>query len=211
MSVSWTCRPLLAAEPPVAGTMHHTSRGEKKVSVAQPAQKCLSDLRAFDGQMGKSGYWLGGDGYGYGYPMSGYGTGYAMGGHPETTTYENARPGYEVRMLIASANILAQHGQQQQCEDVLATTRTVYKQYRADLHGRGVPMADVPGWRIRQIAAAEPVTSKTTSFRSDELLGTEVRDPQNLALGSVDDLVMKSEDGRDRLSGDRPRRNFRDR
>ena len=53
-----------------------------------------------------------------------------------------------------------------------------------------VPMADMQGWRQLQIAAAQPVTSKNTSFRSDELVGTEVRSPQNEALGSVEDLVM---------------------
>jgi hypothetical protein len=52
-----------------------------------------------------------------------------------------------------------------------------------------VPMADVPVWRQRQIAAAQPVTGKNTSIRPDELLGTEVRSPRNEALGSVENLV----------------------
>ena len=63
------------------------------------------------------------------------------------------------------------------------------------MHSEGVPMADMPHWRQNQIAAAQPVTSKTTSFRSDQLLGTDVRDPQNEALGSVDDLVMSPKTG----------------
>jgi sporulation protein YlmC with PRC-barrel domain len=49
---------------------------------------------------------------------------------------------------------------------------------------------DVPRWRKLQIAAAQPVTSKNISFRSDELLGIGVHTPQNEALGSVEDLVM---------------------
>ena len=52
-----------------------------------------------------------------------------------------------------------------------------------------LPMADVPVWRQQQIAAARPVTSENTPFRPDELLGTEVRSPQNEALGNVENLV----------------------
>jgi sporulation protein YlmC with PRC-barrel domain len=158
-----------------------------------------------------SGYWLGGSVDGYGYPLLGFGYGYSSGAYPITTAatssdavapatrstaepatndYGTARPGYEVRTLIASANILAQHGQQQACEDVLATTRDVYKHYAADMRGRDMPAADVPDWRQRQIATAKPVTSETASFRSDELVGTDVRSPTNQALGSVQDLVM---------------------
>ena len=64
------------------------------------------------------------------------------------------------------------------------------------MHSQGVPPADVPGWRKLQIAAAQPVTSNNTSFRSDELLGIDVRTPQNEALGSVEDLVMSSQTGK---------------
>jgi hypothetical protein len=51
-------------------------------------------------------------------------------------------------------------------------------------------MADVPVWRQRQIGAAQPVTSKNTPIRPDELLGAEVRSPRNEALGSAENLVM---------------------
>ncbi len=184
--------PLLAAQPPAPEPVNSPSASGANVAATKPAQKCLSDLRAFDSQMEKDGYWLGGSGYGYGYPLGGSGYGYPLGGQPaaSATGYQNARPGYEVRNLIASANILARHGQQQPCEDVLATTRDIYKLYMAGMHSGGVPMADMPGWRNRAIADAQPVTSKDTSFRSDELLGTDVRNPQNEALGTVDDLVM---------------------
>jgi len=134
---------------------------EKNASAIKPAQQCLSDLRAFDSQMRKDGYWLGGSGYGYGYPIDGPGFGYGYpisGGLAATGTgYRDARPGYEVRILVASANILARHGRQQLCEDVLATTRDTYKLYLADMHSRGVPMANVPSWQQQQIAAATPV------------------------------------------------------
>jgi len=191
--------PVLAAQPPLPDAKPQASAAEANVASAQPAAKCLADLSAFDAQMQKDGYWLGGSGYGYGYPVGGFGYGYGypmMGGPATAPGYQNARPGYEVRTLIAAANVLARHGQQQPCEDVLATTRDVYKAYVSDMQSGKVPMVDVPGWQQRQIAAAQPVAGAATAFRSDELLGTDVRDPQNNALGSVDDLVMSPSTGK---------------
>jgi sporulation protein YlmC with PRC-barrel domain len=204
--------PLLAAEPPVSYSVNHSSPSKKNASITKPAEKCLSDLSAFNSRMEKDGYWLGGSGGGFGYPMDGLGyvgygythptggaaTGYPAGGYPAGTStgYHDVRSGYEVRSLLASANILARNGQQRQCEDMLATTRTVYNSYLADLHSRGVPMADVPSWRNQAIAAAQPVTSETTSFRSDELLDAPVRSRQDVALGSVDDIVISPQTGK---------------
>jgi sporulation protein YlmC with PRC-barrel domain len=172
---------------------------ETSNSDARAALTCVSDLRALKSQMGKDGYWLGGSGYGYGYPMgnSGYGWyGTVGGGNPAANGYENARPGYEVRTLLAAANILAQHGQQKACETVVDTTRGIYQLYVADLHRISVPIVDVPYWQQRQIAAAQPVTGQNKSFRSDELLGTEVRNPKGEALGSVEDLLMSPQTGK---------------
>lgn len=183
--------PLLAAEPQAAGTANPPS----PTSAIKPAEKCLTDLRAFNSQMEKDGYWRGGSPYGYGYPLGGYGS--FEGGYPAAAAgYQDVRPGYEVRTLIAAANILARNGQQQPCEAVLATTRGIYKQYAADLRSGGVWGADVPDWRQQQIAAVQPVTAKNASFRSDELLGTEVRNLQDEALGSVHDLVMSPQTGK---------------
>jgi|SRR5579872_813981 len=193
--------PLLAAEPAAAGTATPATPVEKAAAANQPAQQCLTDLRAFDSQMQKDGYWLSGSGYGYGYPMMGgygFGYGYPMnGGVTATQTgYRDARPGYDVRTLIAAANILARGGQQQACEEVLATTRDTYKIYVANLKSGKAPTADVPGWQQQQIAAAQPVTAKNPAFRSDQLIGIDVLNPQNTALGSVDDIVMSPQTGK---------------
>jgi sporulation protein YlmC with PRC-barrel domain len=191
--------PLIAAEPPATSTVNHLSPTEENVSGPAPAETCLNDLRSFGSQMQKDGYWLGGEGYGYGYPLGGYGYEYGLGSSPAEDSaggYVDARPGYEIRMLFASADILARHGQQQPCEDLLATTRDIYKLYVADMNQRGMPMADVRGWRQEQIAAAQPVAGKNTSVRSDELLGVDVRNAQDEALGSVDDLVMSPQTGK---------------
>jgi|SRR5579871_567843 len=132
-------------------------------AVSTPAKACLTDLRALDSQMEKEGYWLGGSGYGFGYPVgAAYGYGGSTGLETPATAavadYQAARPGYEVRMLLAFANTLARHGQQRGCEDVLATTRDIYKAYIADVQASGTPKAGIPGWREHQIATAKPVT-----------------------------------------------------
>jgi sporulation protein YlmC with PRC-barrel domain len=190
--------PLLAAPAPT----NDPPPSVKALSASDPAGACRSDVRAFNGQMEKDGYWLGGSGYGYGYPMGGigygaegYGDGYGYAS-ADTPGYRNARPGYEIRILLASANILAENGQQQACEGVLDTTRGIYKLYVGDMHSRGLRPVDEPGWQQKQIAAAQPVSAEHVSFRSDQLLDTAVRSPKDEALGSIQDLVMSPKTGK---------------
>jgi sporulation protein YlmC with PRC-barrel domain len=199
MFIGYAAR-LLAADPTATGTVNQSPADKAPAADKASVAKCLSDLRALDGQMEKEGYWLGASGYAYGYPTGEIGYG---GFHhsrrnsvANVTGYPNARPGYEIRSLVVAANILARHGNAPPCEEVLDTARDIYNQYSADMHTRGMPMVDMPGWRQEQIAAAQSVADKTTSFRSDELLGTDVRTPHNEALGSVDDLVMNPRTGK---------------
>ena len=53
-----------------------------------------------------------------------------------------------------------------------------------------------PGARQQQIDGAVPVTGSNVAFRSVALLGAEVRSPDGVALGSVDDLVLNPETGK---------------
>jgi sporulation protein YlmC with PRC-barrel domain len=170
-------------------------------AATKPAQKCLSALTAFDSQLQKDGYWIHGSGYGYGYPMVGYG--YAYGGArlaasstPKTSGYSRARPGYEVRTLLASANILAKRGDQQACESLLGSARNIYSTYAADLRSGQVPPVDVPAWRRQQIATAVAVSDPDLTFRSDQLVGAGVVNPKGADLGSVDDIVTDPQSGK---------------
>ena len=191
--------PALAAPPAAA-----SSSNASAAPTAQSAQQCTTDLRALDDQMQTDGYWLHGSGLGYGYPFFGYGYGYGFGeyglhgGHAiaATSSHWRARPGYEVRTLIASATILAARGQQQACEAVLSATRDVYKGYAADLRDGKVPRSDGPMWRRQQIAEARPVSSSKTVYRSDQLIGADVVNAQGDDLGDVYDVVMSPQTGK---------------
>jgi sporulation protein YlmC with PRC-barrel domain len=187
----------LAALLSAAPTNASSSGGDKPLA-AESAQGCISDLRAFSGQMQKGGYWLNASAFSYGYPMGGFGYGYPMIGYPvgAATGYPTARSGYKIRTLIASANILAQNGQQQVCEGVLATARDMYQAYAADMHEKKVATADGQSWQQQQIAAARPIADDKVGFRSDQLLEADVRSPQNAALGSVHDLIMSPQTGK---------------
>ena len=192
--------PLLAAQLPAPDAANQSPPSKVSPSIAKPAETCLNDLRAFDHQMEKDGYWVADAGAGLGYPAGGLAAGYddPMNSYPLTAAsgYPNARPGYELRTLVAAADILARHGEQQPCEDVLGATRVLYKTYVSDLHGAGLPTVDMPGWRQQQIAAAQAVAGKSAPFRSDELIGADVLNLRNQTLGSVDDLVISPQTGK---------------
>jgi sporulation protein YlmC with PRC-barrel domain len=189
---------LVAAQAADTETAKPTAT-EGDIATAKSADVCREDLKAFSHRMEKEGYWVAGDGYSLGYPMGAADFGKYGGTSPSGVQarvafvgsgFYNGRPGYELRVLIASANVLARHGQQQPCEDVLAATRELYASYLSYMQKEGTPPVDMAGWRQRQIAGAVPVTESKVAFRSDELLSVEVRSPDGVALGSVDDLVL---------------------
>jgi sporulation protein YlmC with PRC-barrel domain len=201
--------PLFAAPSTDTSPVHNPPGTTIAVSNEKPAQQCLTDLRAFERQMQTGGYWLPGSGDGYGYPMYGYSVNdqealspSAASGTdtdartPALAAYGQARPGYEIRTLIASANILAQHGQQLACESLLTQTRGMYMSYASDMRKGNVRKSDTPGWRNKEISTAQPVTGDSNGFRSDQLVGTDVVNPKQEELGSVNDIVISPKTGR---------------
>lgn len=196
-----------------AAPLHAATPKPTKVPVAtdpatEPAKQCLTDLSAFQDQMRKDGYWRGVSGYSYGYPMYGYGydnnvgmaAAPAMPGASAATmasaAYWRARPGYEIRVLFASAQILAQRGQQQPCEALLGATRDIYDRYAGELRSGNMPRDNPGGWRHDQLAAAQSVAGANVAYRSDQLIGTEVLNPKGDTLGSVNDLVLSPQTGK---------------
>jgi sporulation protein YlmC with PRC-barrel domain len=176
----------------------------------KPAQQCLRDIRQLSANLNKGGDWLDGGDYGYGYPMFGYGYAYGFGygadlGSPERAArpegieskgYWRARPGYEVRTLLAAANIVAEHGEEQACQTLLSMTRDAYTAYKADLKNGTARRGGVPGTRREQIANAQPMSTRNVAYRSDELIGSSVINGQDDSLGRVEDIVVSPETGK---------------
>lgn len=195
--------PLLAAPAPSVGASAHGSPAAKNTATTAVATACLKHLSTFDNQMEKSGYWLGGDSFGHGRSL--VGSPEAMIGSPAlmkhaaprtAAEYENARPGYEVRILVASATVLARNGQAKSCEAVLATAHAIYARYVGAMRNGNIHPSDASDWRRRQIGAARPVAGKNIAFQSDELIDATVLNPQNETLGSVDDILMSRKTGK---------------
>ncbi len=208
--------PLLAA-PPAQQVAAASDAAASATAAAdmKPDHACMSDLRTFSEQMQKDGYWLRGSDLGYGYPLYGYGYDYGYGaygygtghGYGEMGTtgsggpmdgggYSSARPGYEIRMLIGSAGILAERGESDACRAVLGAARAMYGRYAADLRDGKVPRADLGGWKRQQLASARPVAENEHAYRSDQLIGTDVLTAKGEDLGSVSDLVTSPKTGK---------------
>ena len=79
---------------------------------------------------------------------------------------------------------------------MLNSARGIYTSYAEDLRGGKLPRADLSTWRSQQIASAIAVTGADLAFRSDELVGAGVVNPQGADLGSIDDIVMDPQTGK---------------
>ena len=117
--------PLFAAPLPPTVAARRLALAVATGSTAKSAEKCLGDLRAFDSRMETDGFWR---------------SVYPIGG-------------YEVRGLVASVNVLAQHGEQQLCEDTLSTTRESTNATWPICPAGRVLTPDPPAWQ-RQIGTA---------------------------------------------------------
>jgi sporulation protein YlmC with PRC-barrel domain len=199
--------PLLAApSAQLVAAASDASASSTAAADVKPDHACMGDLRAFSDQMQKEGYWLRGSDLGYGYPLYGYGYGTGLGqgelgatgtdGTMYAGRYSTARPGYEIRMLVGSASVLAERGESEACRAVLGAARNLYGRYAADLREGKVPRADLGGWKRQQLASAKPFAASERAFRSDQLIGTDVLTPKGEDLGSISDLVTSPKTGK---------------
>ncbi len=204
---------LAATSGQTAGNAGQQNAGQQTANNAQQAgatgnsgqaTQCLQDVRSFRAKMQQDGYWLNGyNGMGYAFVPAapvvapgGAANNPHNGNGPWGNQRWNSRPGYDLRTLTMAAHILARHGNEQTCENVLNTAQNIYHRYAADLSSHGVTGAGVANWRQQQIAHARPVTQIKQNFRLQDINGTDVRNRNDKLLGNVDSVVLNPKSGR---------------
>ena len=92
---------------------------------------------------------------------------------------------------MASANILARHGLQQPCEDMLAATRGLYKAYLSGMRKDGGRVGwTCPNGASDRLLRLFPLRDRPSPSAPTSCSDAEVRSPDGVALGSVDDLAL---------------------
>lgn len=104
-------------------------------------------------------------------------------------------PDQALRTLYAAAHIFAENNDDQACRMVLNETRQLYNSYTERLRQAGVEPGEVRGYRQRQLVLARPVTERERGVRADTITGTDVRNPQDEYLGSIEDVVFDQRSG----------------
>lgn len=105
-------------------------------------------------------------------------------------------PMQELRALHGAAAVMAQRGEEQHCQSVLAELREAYGQYGEQLHQAGFDGTSMGTYRQRRIANARPVGQHAGVLRADNITGTDVRSPRDTYLGSIEDVILDPESGR---------------
>lgn len=106
-------------------------------------------------------------------------------------------PRVQIHALYNAGHVLAQRGDREGCEYIVAKMHEVYDDYSQRLQEAGVDPESVTTWRQEQLALAQPLAGSDgmLTYRVDEITGTDVRNPQDQNLGSVSDVIIDANDG----------------
>lgn len=181
----------------------------------QLAEECLGDLNQVAQRMQEDQFWLTGWGGGYGVPgpqstRAPAATSPATGATTDMTgsTIDGGAdprgmadgihsPRHQIRALYSAARVLAHRGEEEGCAYITSQLSNIYDQHIQRLTDAGIDPASVTHWRQEQVALAQPIgeTESLSSFRVDDLTGTDVRNLQDESLGTVSDVLIDPNDG----------------
>jgi PRC-barrel domain len=156
---------------------------------SQIARKCLDEVRAFNDEIGRTGYGLAGpNGY---FTAPGYG--YTWGTAPANGYPALATPRGEMRTLVRAAYVLAMNGDQKTCQTVLDSAKSLRQQRGEQMRADNASATDTSTWRNEQLASAVPVSSLKSSIRLDQVTGADVRNRRDQDLGDIEDVVLNKQ------------------
>jgi sporulation protein YlmC with PRC-barrel domain len=184
----------------------------------QVAQQCLEDIQQFRARMDEDGYWLSGAGGRWGWgvgpragtapmtategtetaapppgqPIPDATTPGAAGAEPWGRTLTGMHsPSYQIRGLLTGARILAVRGNQQACDATLAELDEIYDEFVQQAQTAGIEPDTVLNWRQESLLAAQPVEQfDLAGLNVDDITGTDIRNPRDEHLGTVDDVLV---------------------
>lgn len=110
------------------------------------------------------------------------------------------RPRFEIATLFDAAVVLANRGNEDGCNAVVASIERIYGEYRAQLEELGVQPDQITSWRQEQIVLSTPVTEYQGSIRIDDVVDSDLRNPEDESLGEIDDVVVDPRSGQIRYA-----------
>jgi hypothetical protein len=184
----------------------------------QIATQCMEELREFRLRMDQEGYWLTGAGGRWGWgvephpgtqPMPALDAPEATAPPPGQPIPDATMPGaagigpwgrtmvglhspsFQVRALFTGAHVLALRGEEQVCSAVIAEMNELYDEFVQQLQTAGVEPGEVLHWRQEALLATQPVAEfDLAGLNIDHITGTELRNPRDEHLGTVDNVLV---------------------
>ena len=142
----------------------------------QVAQQCLTDLRNFEDELARVGFGV--------LAPGGYGTTSYIYGIAGT-------PRQKMQVFRDAAFAYAFEGDGESCQGVLASMRQVYQEHQG-LVGYEADDPDTrTAWRRAHLAQATPMTEMDRLMRADVIIGADLRTPDDVKLGEIEDVVIE--------------------
>lgn len=183
---------------------------------AEAESRCLQDLDQLNRQMIDEGYWL--TGYrGVSWGWGGVGSTAVVPPSTPSETNEEAAieptvpdpalgdpygplewatpPSSQLRILQSAAHVLAVRGEEDDCLGLVDHVRQVAEEYTSQLRKAGVTPEEIVSWRHEQLIAATPVTEQEMESSAEGIIGSELRNPRDEYLGTVDNIIFDRETG----------------
>lgn len=165
--------------------------GQQQLS--QEGQACVDELQAVDRDLSELGYGSAGPG-GYGI----YGAPYAVNTNDPGTTGAGsdvtqrplaASPRADMYALMRAGYVMARTGHDEGCRQVVAVVEDIGDRYREAIEDADY-RAGLTDWRRSYLANTTSVTEVEQPIRAEQIIGADLRNPQDEDLGDIEDVVV---------------------